>query len=270
MNITIFLDIDGTLIGLDQKPTIASLPQTIKRLQSEGVHFGLNSNRSKEDVLTTIAMFGLDGPFILENGAYAIDADGQEKVFSTENTNIKVALVDLLQDFSDENNLQAKIHLTDTTKLYTEINNERGMGVHLFINRYRKYTGSIHHRIDGESNYSFAQKIESFLSLKFSSLYPTLTATAHSHGHSVTIENINTDKSTGLKQYRQRHPEQKVFAIGDGINDVSMRQSVDELYAVSNAVYELREVADYVAKKPVTEGVQEILLHIIEKERGQQ
>ena len=268
MSTTIFLDIDGTLIDLDQKPTTTSIPPLIQKMQKEGIHFGLNSNRAKEDVDSIIKQFQLDGPFILENGSYMIDINGEEKIFIEGGADVKSIIHTLLEEFSEENKLKASIHISDTTRLYTEQNLDNQSGLHIFMNQHRKYTGSIHHRIDGESNYDFTEKLAHYLNEKFSLQHPALVAVAHTHGNSITIENIGTDKSTGIQHYKSQYPEQHIIAIGDGVGDIVLRDSVNELYAVSNAVEELRAVADYVAEKPITEGVEEILLKIMNKKRG--
>lgn len=260
MDITILLDIDGTLLDLSQKPTVDTLPVIIERLKSKGVHFGLNSNRAFEDVEGVINEFGLDGPFILENGAYVINFDGSKNVLCQTDRHIQTVVLKELQNF-DAN---ATVHVEDTTKLYTE-KTKLESTLNFYVNKYRKYTVSIHHRIGGISRYSIAVDVAAFLNSFFSENSFGLMAIPHEHGHSVTIEYVTCNKGSGIMKYRESHPNQQIFSIGDGINDVAQKDYVDKLYAVANAVPELKKVADHVSSLPITAGVEEILL-CIEKE----
>ncbi len=255
MTTTIFLDIDGTLIDINQQPTTGGLPELIAELRSNGYHFGLNSNRAKEDVVRIITMFGLDGPFILENGAYILHPDGQEDVLSDGMVGLQATLVELLQAFAPT----ATVSLADTTKLYTTGDAVRGEGIELFVNQFRKYTGSVHHRINGVSSLSFATSIADYLNEMLPSKCPGMIALAHGHGNSVTIESVGVDKATGCAAYRARYAPDKIIAIGDGTNDVALKDCVDELYAVGNAVPELKAVSAYTSPYPVTVGVIDIL-----------
>jgi HAD superfamily hydrolase (TIGR01484 family) len=250
---TVFLDIDGTLIDIDQRPTTATLPELITEMRRLGFSFGLNSNRSKEDVRAIIEQFNLDGPFILENGAYMIDRGGHEVLFAPQQLHIQNILLQSLATFMSS----AQVQLADTTSLYTTM--QSSVGTQIYINKFRKHSGSIHHRVNGESNFAFAEDIAAYLNAQFSTMYPELIAVAHHHGHSVTIENIGVTKATGCLEYKKLHPEQKIVAIGDGINDIVLKEVVDELYAVANADVHLKEVATYVSPYAVTAGVEQIL-----------
>ncbi len=255
MATTIFLDIDGTLIDLNQRPTVDGLPALVATLQSKGCHFGLNSNRAKEDVADIITMFGLNGPFILENGAYILNSDGKEDVLTVGVEGLQSTIVELLKEFAPT----AQVSLADTTKLYTTSDEVHTEGVAIFVNQFRKYTGSIHHRSNGVSTFAFATSIANYLNDVFAHKLPQCIAVAHEHGNSVTIESIGVNKATGCAAYRARYVPEKIIAIGDGSNDVVLKDCVDELYAVGNAVPELKAVSMYVSPHPVTQGVVDIL-----------
>ena len=79
--ILIFLDIDGTLITPAQKTNSNSLPRLIRELGKQGILFGLNSNRSIEDLQPLYRKFFLNGPIIAENGVYFIPAPKKKKHF---------------------------------------------------------------------------------------------------------------------------------------------------------------------------------------------
>ncbi len=253
-DITFFLDIDGTLIKLDQKPTIQGLELLVQKLQKHNINFGLNSNRSYEDVVQTINQFSLDGPFILENGAYIIDSSGSTIVLSKQNIDIQKIIVETLELFLISNKIKGAVHVSDTTSLYTAPGAHLE-GLHLFVNKNRRYSGSIHNRTNGKSNFETAKNIAKFLQKTFIENSLPLSAQPHAHGHSVTIEQNGINKGTGLAHYKNSYPTHTLIAVGDGINDVSLHGKVDYLFAVSNAVPELKEVADFVSNKTMTAGV---------------
>lgn len=254
----IFLDIDGTLIDINQKPNTDTLPPLITEMQQTGYQFGINSNRSKEDVLPVQEQFSIDGPLILENGAYIIDFDGVETTLFSSDINIPALTLAAVTDFKDNNPDVQSLETTDTTKLYTS-NESHKPGLHLFINCYRKHSSSIHHRVNGISDYSITERISEHLQRFFTDRSLPLSAVPHHHGHSVTIEVEGVSKATALEEYRRMHATARFIAIGDGINDVVLKPYVDELYAVSNATPELKSIAQYTSPLPITLGVVDIL-----------
>lgn len=259
--ITIFLDIDGTLLDISQKPTADSLPDIINRLIiNKGVSFGLNSNRAFEDVVKVIDQFRLTGPFILENGAIMIDRDGTVHKLADVPVDIQGLLIQKLTEFNEH----ARVELVDTTSLYTGDNNPESH-LAIFVNKFRKYSGSVHHRMNGESQFSIAKSIADYLNEYFNASNLKLTALAHKHGNTVTVEQEGVDKGTGLDFYKTIHPNQKIYAIGDGINDLTQKTKVDRLYAVANAVQDLKDNSYFTSSFEITAGVEEILLQI-EKE----
>ena len=252
----IFLDIDGTLIGLDQKPNAKTLAPLIYKLSKRGILFGLNSNRALEDVLPIIKTFNLTGPFVLENGAYALSKVSGKKIISKDLPagiieKSKSALVGAIGNKFPE----SKIVYADTVGLIKK--NKWAKGLYFYANKNRHFSASIHNRLDGKPNHRVAQALarELNLLLKGSGLF----ARVNTHGETVTIEAKNTNKSTGINLIQKLYPKSEIIAIGDGEGDLELRHNVDKLYAVGDAIPELKKVADGVAKKDLTQGVVEIL-----------
>lgn len=262
----IFFDIDGTLIDLHQKPTIDTLPDIITRLTGSGYGFGLNSNRAHEDVLSIIDTFALAGPFILENGAYIIHPDGSEEVLVGDLGNVQPMLLEALSHIGTVGGHSFTATLSDTTRLYTK---EQTVTEDLavYVNKFRKYSGSIHHRLNGRSHFHLAEELALKLQDYFDTNNISLKAVSHQHGDSITIEVPGITKGDATKHLRSGYQDSAIYAIGDGSNDLAMRPYVDGLFAVSNAITELKEVADYVSEYPITEGVADILT-FIEKKRA--
>ena len=254
----IFLDIDGTLLNVQQECNSKSLPDTIASLQKLGVRFGLNSNRAKEDVLPVIRDFGLDGPFILENGAFLLEHIDDDPLFiDGVEKKVPEKVTEALKYIINTHFAGAQFHVADTVKMIK--NNEIGHGLHFFMNAFRQYSASIHHREDGELKRDIALRLASYLNDYFISKQWNLFAQAHVHGETVTVEILGVNKGAGFRRLREIYPNTMLLAIGDGLGEVDLRKDVDLLYAVSNAIDELKKIADGVSAEPMAKGVEEIL-----------
>lgn len=251
-----FLDIDGTLIGLDQNPNTSALTPLIRKLSKRGVLFGLNSNRALPDVLPIIKKFHLTGPFVLENGAYILSRVGRKKII-TENLPKNIIKISKSAIISAINNKfpTAKLLYVDTVKLIKK--NKWPKGLCFYANKNRCYSASIHNRMNGKPDRKIARKLASELNnqLKGSGLF----ARANTHGETVTIEANNINKGVGVNRIRDLYPKSNIIAIGDDVGDLELRHNVDKLYAVGNAIPKLKKVAVGVAKEHLTRGVVEIL-----------
>lgn len=254
----VFIDIDGTLID-EQQRTNCDIVPVILNLQKRGVRFGLNSNRAWEDVEPIVGRFHFDGPFILENGAYYKETAATEPVpCAVLPTQVPQKVFHVVARVVQENFPNADVTVTDTTK--TIFASESILeGQHFYINKFRKFSGSIHHRFNRESFIAVAQKLADEINKVFNAEKILLCATAHAHGATVTIDVPNISKGTGLLFVQKCYPTAQFIAIGDGSGDVAMRPFVNLLYAVANAVPPLKAVANAVASLPLTQGVKEIL-----------
>ena len=254
----VLLDIDGTLLNVRQKTNVQELPALIKKMSSPNFQFGLNSNRSLEDVLPVIRKFNLTGPFILENGAYILKNVGGRKTIAPNLppkpiTAIKRFILGAFEKFPD-----FKYEYTDTTRL---VRDDRWPdGNWFFLNKNRKYSASIHNRVNGVADFKVALRLAGELNKLFRSEKSPFQAHASRHGSTVTIGPKSISKSTALDTVNRLYPDSLIIAIGDGEADLTLHGHVDRLYAVSNAVPQLKQAADYTAKKPMTAGVKEILI----------
>lgn len=256
----VFLDIDGTLIDVQQRTNADILP-ILTALQQQGVSFGLNSNRSWEDVEPIIERFHLDGPFILENGAYI--KNGTE-VFMTPGVfeNIPVIVKKAVDEIVLRSFPNADVQSVDTTKIITSEQTKKGN--HFYLNQFRKFSASIHHRFNGTSSMHVADELAVQLNQYFSDHHHNLVATAHTHGDTVTVGTPSINKGTGMKFIQQQFPERELIAIGDGSDDIKLRPFVHKLFAVANAIPELKQVANTVSSESMTKGVIELLQQYVQ------
>lgn len=254
----VFLDIDGTLLGLNQLPTVDTLPSMIDRMVLNGFSFGLNSNRALEDVLDVIALFHLTGPFILENGAYALERLGSEPVYiaglpdripETVESAVRSVSAIVFPDFS--------VLLIDTVRMVRgDFDPQKNC---FYLNQFRRFSASIHHRTQGRHSFEIAAQLADVLNQYLKEHHVSLVAEAHRHGDTVTVTVPGITKASGLALARKRYPTARLVAIGDDESDLALRTYVDKLFAVANAVPELKATADWVASQPITAGVVEIL-----------
>lgn len=80
-------------------------------------------------------------------------------------------------------------------------------------------------------------------------------------GYDVNIKgNMKAEGVNALVKYLN-YPEDEVYAIGDGHNDLSMIKSVKHGIAMGNASAELKAVAEYVTTSVLEDGVYNALKH---------
>jgi len=257
----IFLDIDGTLIKPDQTINDRRLPSSIRRLSKRGFLFGLNSNRSLEDVLPIYRRFHLNGPIVLENGTYFIFR--KKKVFLIKNQkHITPRFVEgLLRSFVKQNKLDAVISVNDSVKvLASSTTNTTPL---LFLaNKYRKFTGSIHILRYGKRDRVLAQKLVSFIKRKFRRDKLDFTVTRTETFGNVIFYPKQSSKGLALQRLKKYYRNYHFYMIGDELSDFKAIHPIGSFFTVGNAAPKVKKVAQYIAKDTYTKGVVETLSYL--------
>lgn len=77
----------------------------------------------------------------------------------------------------------------------------------------------------------------------------------------INCDLTHISKATGIERFKSitGFASDRLAGIGDTTSDLAIREQVSFFACPSNALDEVKEVADYVATKPETEGVVEIL-----------
>lgn len=85
--------------------------------------------------------------------------------------------------------------------------------------------------------------------------------------HDIVIS--QTSKATGIVELLDylHLKKEEAIAIGNGYDDISMKEVVDKLIAVENANNELKSIADYIAPPVQEEGVATILRELLLEEK---
>ncbi|WP_179447883.1 Cof-type HAD-IIB family hydrolase [Listeria monocytogenes] len=254
---TIFIDIDGTLTNKYGKiPTSAIDAINAARVKGHSVF--LCSGRSKVECQPIIRKVGVDG--IIGGGGSYIEVKSEvimEKFFSSNETR---ALIDYLSD------KKIGFYLSSPDFLYIDrtLNKKLKKVGFLFPAKFKKRIKLIDSLNDVEiekiSKINFInrkislEKISSDLIDNFSITPSTIAAFGKGSGE---IMPPHTSKKIGI-DYLVSHLnilKSDTIGIGNGLNDIDMFRAVGLKVAVKDADPRLKEIADYIADKPMKDGI---------------
>lgn len=254
----VFLDIDGTLIKENQKPNTNKLPSVIKKLEKEGFLFGLNSNRSLEDIENIYKKFALNGPVILENGIYfKKNIKGKKKFIFDKKNKINNDILRATKKFIKEKKLNATVSKLDTVSEISKNKNIKGISI--MINKFRLYTGSIHIYRDGTRDRILAKKLAIYLKKYFKDLKKDISVMVTSIFGNIILFPKGINKKLAFKAIRKYYSDYNFVMIGDDIDDANTIKYVDYFFTVGNASNRVKSKASYVSKNFYTRGVVDIL-----------
>lgn len=255
--VIIFLDIDGTLLDELYKPNSQRLPTLIKKRQKQGFEFGINSNRSLEDLAPIAESFRLNGPIIAENGCFEFTLKKQIPTLLANVNHIKPILDKILVQIARKN--KAEIIWTDTVNFGKK--EAIKCEIVYAVNKFRLYTASIHVWKNGVRS-----KKEADILAKKISAYPQITAKYNievtKSFFNIIITPKDVTKLTGLRAIKSRFPKTKFIGIGNGVEDLKLAVELDYFFTVENADKATKKGALYVSKFPYTLGVEDIVENI--------
>lgn len=268
MKLLFFLDIDGTLILEDQKPNTKKLQQFIKNFKdNKNVLFGLNSNRSIEDLRPIYEEFNLNGPVIVENGiCFRKRING--KIFFLANiffNSLPKIIEKELKSFCKSYKEPVYFKVVDTVKALKTVRKKSGKII--LMNKFRKYTASIHVFNNRKRDGRFAKEIKEYLEEKIDCKKMNLEIKMSEVFSNILVQTSLIDKGRALKKMRQFYPDYEFIMIGDDEGDLNAINNVDYIAAVSNAVPKLKKIANMIAKKSYTQGVLEIVEYYLKNNR---
>ncbi len=254
MKTLLFFDIDGTLLKPDYTMNSRLVQKYIRKLSKKGYLFGLNSNRSERDLKLISKLLGINGPIIGEGGVVYFFQNKQ--FFLVKSRVIREQIVDRLNNLAVQNG--AVIKLVDTVNY--PFDKFKSIPLVWAINKYRKWTASIHVFTYGKRDYKAAIRLKRLLKRDSKFKYNVQVSPIFSN---VLISPRLMDKGRALTILRKKYfSKTKLFMIGDDSADLSTQRVVDAFFAVGNAEKKLKNKAIYVAKKLYTQGVVEILQYI--------
>lgn len=268
MKILFFLDIDGTLILENQKPNTDKLQKFIKKLKNnQKVLFGLNSNRSIEDLTPIYKKFNLNGPLIVENGIYFKKGLKDKEIFLLNSPPFLLPKIirEKIRSFCKASTEPIHFEITNTVKALKKLRKNRGKVI--LMNKFRKYTASLHTFNNGQRDYQLAKEIKEYLENDNALKKLKLEINISEVFSNVLIQTMLINKGKALSKLRQFYPGYRFIMIGDDENDLTVINNVDVVAAVNNATKKFKKQADIIAKQSYTKGVLEIIKYFLKYEK---
>lgn len=262
--ILIFIDIDGTLIKPNQKPNSKLLPSIIKTMIKKGFLFGLNSNRSFQDILPIYKQFQLNGPTILENGVYFKKNDQSKKIFLAKHPlKLRGITKQALHDFIQKFNIKCKFIFGDTVKLIKS-NKLNSIPLAIIANGFREYTGSVHIYQYGKRDTKLAIKLNDFLKNYFAKQKLNMSVEMPKSFGNVVFWPKEINKGKAMKMVKKYYKKYEFIMIGDDLADLETLKEIKYFFAVGNAQDEVKVKADFVANQKYTKGVIEAIKYLMD------
>lgn len=249
----VFFDIDDTLRAKATAYIPESITYVFQELKKSGILTGIASGRGLYGVVPEIRDLNPDF-FVLLNGAYVLDHNGNEIVnhtISKEDTEIFLEWChdeNIAYGFAGKNTIavserldlidDALLPVYDLAKVDKEFYKKNDV--------YQMWTFSEH-----DSQLTLPDDLSKTLRL------------VPWHEHSSDVVKKDMSKAIGLASLLdaiQLKPEQILF-FGDGQNDLEMFDFVGLKIAMGNAIEELKEKADYVTDTLENDGI----LHALEE-----
>jgi HAD superfamily hydrolase (TIGR01484 family) len=261
-----FLDIDGTLITPSQKTNTRSLPALIRKLSKKGVCFGLNSNRSIEDLTSIYKKFSLNGPIIAENGVYYKSSISGKKNFLIPQPPDKIKEITYMsiKKFIENEKIKPIFKMGDSTKIISS--KKMNMDSPLIIaNGYRLYTGNIHLYNNRKRDPALAQRLKIFLEKEFKIKKLSLRVESSRIFSNVMFCPQKADKGNAVRELKKIYTNSKFYMAGDDVGDLETLKYIDGFFAVGNAEKKVKESAAFTSAQEYTKGVLDILRHFEKK-----
>ncbi len=270
----IFLDIDGTLLDSSYASNNDSLPQIIERLQSSGQYvFGLNSNRSIEDMLPIAKDFSIKGPLIGENGIfthnlatnkteYFLDKSDLTELTSQKEV-VEEAIIDCLESkYESSRVLWRNVDTVEAiSKNIIDPNYKEG-DIVVLNNSFRRYTTSAHVFIFKNNRLNKLPTIqvrELLKNLSEHKLSFDLTITYDPNFCNILVYSNLVSKRSAVEKIMTKYNDYELYSIGDEINDYYMTKNIGTFLAVGNAAKKVKEKASFTSISENTSGVVELL-----------
>lgn len=264
----IFIDVDGTLFHHGQG-TPQSAINAIKQAQNIGHKVFICTGRAHCEIDKEIREIGFDG-YISSCGAVVEVENKLIDVKPLEMTTLKET-VQLMNDMGIDYKLEGveKCFLTDGCyKLFSGFFFDENDRDHSKTEAYIREIGT--RKIN---EYDFDPKHQIAKLSIFSQSLPTLQAFGEKikdiYHHVLQAENESdfyggevydkhVSKASGIDQILNYYGADKSqsIAIGDSLNDLEMVQHCDIGIAMGNGVHQLKEVADFVTKHILEDGMQ--------------
>ncbi|MCK5129096.1 MAG: HAD-IIB family hydrolase [Clostridiales bacterium] len=269
-------DLDGTLLGNDSRFSTESC-EILQSMIDDGMHFTIATGRMHDDALNAIKPLKVNLPIISNNGVFIYDAE--RKTFLKKDF-IKPANVQKVIDTAQDTGVMPYVcTLNDShIKIYhSHIINKAAMQFY----EYRKSVNDMF--VEDVAYVKYKDEDVFYISLqvpckKASQFYKDLNCIDGLYIEHYTSDHypdymwfevlpMQSGKGYALDILKQIIKPQRVVCFGDFVNDIGMFKTADYSVATSNAVYEVKKLADEIIGHCDDESVVEFIKKDFEKEK---
>lgn len=257
----VVLDMDGTLLNGEHEVSEENR-ETIMGLMEQGVQFVLASGRPYESIVPYVKDLGLELPIISANGALVKSVINNEVYFSSS---LPMQQVEEILDFADQTSFAVSLYLENEIVTFDEE----------MVNLHSDLEGLKAKKINNFSGNNpiikilltdHPDKVNKTISW-FESKYKNDLYITSSEPNYLEVMNINASKGIAINNLIKKMDlsAKEVVVMGNNFNDVTMFGIAGLSVAMSNSPQRVREVADFVTKSNVENGVAYALERIFSK-----
>ena len=269
-------DMDGTLLN-DKMIISKRNAAAVKEAQKQGIHFIVSTGRAYDEVKPLITEAGFNCPMITLNGAFVLDENGKEisaapipdsiakKIMLTLKKNGLYFEVITAKGVCSDNKakrienfaeLLASISPDTPYKLAVTLASARMELMNInYVDNYMDLVDDPKTVIGKIVVFSpEGQKVLGPIKDELSK-NDNLVITSSGPGN-IEINHVNAQKGVALQAYADslNNPMDKVMAIGDNNNDVSMLKAAGISYAMGNGSDEVKMLAKYITAPNTEDG----------------
>lgn len=258
----ILVDLDGTLIDNSYNLTDNKIAEVVKKAQRQGWQIGLSSDTPLEALRLWRQRLYMNGPIIAEKGAI-LEINDQIFIDESDVEKFTLSLQEIERNFLKSSVLLWRGNPVEALKSNIKIGLPGETVV--LVNALRTCSLSFFVReVDQEGNLKLNSELTTEIVREARKFYPDFNDLGEdlNYDYGIVIamrKGVNKRKGTqslmselGLKQ---------VAMIGNSMSDF-IGEDIARHFAVANASDSFKERCDYIASKPLTKGVSEILLKL--------
>ncbi len=258
-------DLDGTLLNQEEQVEEYSI-EVIHKCMEQGVKFTFATARSLVSARVVTRGLNIDGPVIVYNGAFIMNATTGEKLYSQTFTEEEQEFIANLLTSRNISPIVYSFHNGVEKVSWCTAGENEGMKRYFSLRkgdkRLNPLTGEGEKRLyDGDVFYytCIGEKEELqpiYDCLKDNEHYTCiLQQELYREEYWCEIMPKKATKAQAIQQLKEMWKCDRIVSFGDAINDLPMFTISDECYAVENAVEELKVVATGVIAGNQEQGV---------------
>lgn len=255
----LLIDIDGTLINNNYQMTDPRINKTVEQLQVQGWTVGLSSDTPLEAMRVWKDRFGMNGPIIAEKGAI-VEVDNKVMVDETDVATFANSRTAIEQKLEENGILIWRGNPVEAIREGLQVGNPGDVVV--LVNALRRASiGFFVRQVDSQGNLAIDNNLTDTVIGSIRDLYPRFSDLDEDLNHQfglVIAARKKVSKRLGTVQLMKDKGLTEVGMVGDSMTDF-VGGDIAKHYAVANAKEAFKGKADYIASKPITEGVVEIL-----------